>query len=57
MANSPDEPVVKPAVEACQGESGRDASYVLFISLGSVVVLLAVAYFYSLSDARRPPER
>jgi hypothetical protein len=46
MANSPDEPVVKPAVEARQGESGRDVSYVLFISLGSVVVLLAIAYFY-----------
>lgn len=46
MSKSPDKPVVKPAVEARQGESGRDVSYVLFISLGSVVVLLAIAYFY-----------
>ncbi|MGZ8300747.1 MAG: hypothetical protein ACXWU5_10235 [Rhodoplanes sp.] len=41
--------MVKPAVEARQGESGRDVSYMLFISLGSVVVLLAVAYLYFFS--------
>jgi hypothetical protein len=46
MAKSSDEPVVKPTVEARQGEPGRDVNYVLIASLFGAVALLAVVYIY-----------